>query len=239
MKDVIITGARKLDLSNFINIPGTNIAIASVEPDYSKGTEGYTWENSHFAIAERDTWMPTIWRFMPHLVNVIQAQKGNQKAYDGNGNQLDSRVLGDAYLHRVSSHINGGAWSHLNGMFVSNNQGFKKLGIKYVVGVDLDARKLSFEEVPLEECVFEDCFVELDGLNSQGLPRKKSHVQEYSRGDNLGYGRLYEGGVAWFSANSGWAYLGCSRNPLNCNASLGVLVCAEGAAPKVSQAKLK
>jgi len=227
--DVQIISSPVIDRRDFILIPNSNIGIAKFEQDYSKGEN---WEDSHFTLAEKYLWMPRLDRVIPHYQNVVQAYRGNGEIYDLLGNQITDEELEDVYLHLTKNHINNGAWSWINAKFTEAKEGFNKMGLEVVSKVDLNERKFDFEITPLEEFVLEDCYVDLDSFNSQGLPTKRSNVQKYSSGDNLYFRFPRKGYVARFGAGSGRAGLDCDRDPSYSDPSLGVLACAEGAHKK-------
>jgi hypothetical protein len=68
----------------------------------------------------------------------------------------------------------------------------------------------------LENCIMEDCEVDLSSFNKQGLPTKK--------GNSFGYWfpRSDNNSVARFLAYSDWAYLSCFGNPSLSNGGRGV-----------------
>ena len=68
----------------------------------------------------------------------------------------------------------------------------------------------------LEEYVTKNSWIDVSSFNKQGLPTKKSKAQK------LYYYFPVNDTVAGFCADSGWAVLGCYRNPLGSYPSLGV-----------------
>jgi len=210
-----------IKLEDYIQIPNTyNLVISKYEPDEFKGLK---WEETHFKLHENGLFMPSPALFMPYFLNVIEAHKGKRKLYDGAGKVLDRNEIEDIYKHLTTNHINGGAWAWLNSKFSKDNQ-----DKWYIETANVVNDKLEFDKSSLEACLTEDCYIDFNSLNKQGLPIRKSTNQEYKQGENIYYWHPRADRVARFNAYSDGAYLGCDGDPAGSGSSLGVFTCAEG-----------
>jgi len=136
-----------------------------------------------------------------------------KKVYNGSGMLIDSKVLEGVYdeIFKVRAPWRA-EW--LDADFNVINQ---VLHINYnhrIVNSSLQPQNSE----PLEACLMKNCYVDLASANKQGLPIKESKTKEiyywYPRNDN--------NSVAWFDADSDWAYLGCIRLPRYSYSELGV-----------------
>lgn len=222
-----------INRADYIVLPQHSLLIAKYEPDEFKG---FKWENKdnpkegvHYKLRQKGLQMPTLLQLRTHFNNIVESYKGNRKLVDGNGRQLPRNEIEDLYKHYTTNHINGGAWTWLNARFVQGS-GFNNLNLESVRKVNPDGT-FNVTAAPLEDCIWEDCYVTFD-MNAQGLPTRKSSNQNYSTGENLKFYYPRQDRVAGFNAYSGRASLSCSRDPASSNAWLGVFACAAGAAPK-------
>ena len=224
----IITPVDIQNPESYLTVPDTNLLIAKYEPDWTKGAN---YKDTAVKVFEKGLKIPPPSEFMKHFLNVVNAYHNISKLYDGSGNIVQGKELEDIYKHLTTNHINNGAWSWLNGRFVSGS-GFKELDLETIIGIDKKGDLVTHKE-PLEECIWEDCFVELE-FNRQGLAIKKSKIQKYIQGENLKfwYPRGEEA-VAGFNADGDRAFLYCGRNPDDSSSALGVFVSAEGTPKKI------
>ena len=205
-----------IDLSNYLIIPGTNSCIVKIEEDWTKGKE---YEPSHKIVLERGLEVPTAAIFTSHLINIINAYNNKLDVYQADGNKISREELENIYKHLTTAHINGGAWTWLNGKFLQGS-GFNNFDLETITGLDSNGN-LTTKREPLLECLFEDCYVDLE-FNKQGFPIKKSRKQEYVQGKNIYFWYPRENCVARYVADSGRSYLRCDRNPYYSYSSLGV-----------------
>jgi hypothetical protein len=195
------------------------------------GANGKNYEDTHKFVLNQGLYMPTPQIFMTYFNRVMTAYAGSSKLFDGNGSEIKGSELEDLYLHLTKNHKNRygnsgvGTWTWLNAKFV-NGIGFRNLDLETVVG--LGNGTLQTKTAPLEQCGWDDEFVNLD-FNSQGLAKTKSKSQKYNQGSNIYFWFPREGCVARFGADSGRADLSCDRDPSDSYSSLGVYACAEGA----------
>ena len=206
---------------DYIRIPNTNVVIARQETN-----KGLKWEDTHYALADNGLFMPTPDLFMPYFIQVRDASQGKVKLYTADNKEIPRDEIEDLWKYLSSGHRNG-CWTWLNAKF-------QKLPQSNNWGTELDCRvnfsgtekKLTGSSGFLEDCIREDCFVDLE-FNKQGFPTKKSQDQKYKQGENIYYWHPRNNAVAWFLADSGWADLNCSRSPGDSVASLGVFSCAD------------
>ncbi|MDD5192576.1 MAG: hypothetical protein PHH54_01570 [Candidatus Nanoarchaeia archaeon] len=222
-----------IDTSRYIQVGinglyGKPVVISPYEVQESNNK---TYEDTHKFALQKGVYIPTPKIFMAHLVNVVNAAKGNNKLSYSDGTPVSKTEAKEIYKHLTINYKdifgknNPGAWTWLNAKFVKGN-GFNNLALETITGID-NKGNLIRTNADLENCLPEDCFADLD-FNSQGLAVKKSTNQDYSRGDNIKFWYPRNGAVAGFDAYSGRASLDCDRYPGYRGASLGVFVCAEG-----------
>ncbi len=204
--------------ADYVRIPGTTTLISKYEQ-----FKGLKWEPTHFKLAENGLFMPTPALFMPYFLNVVKAHEKKVALHDGNGTFLSEKEIEDIYKHLTTNHIDSGAYSWLDAKF-------SKVGDDCLIESDhkvINKTELKGKKAPLENCLWDDCLVELI-FNSQGLPTQKSTAQKYQQGKNIYFYHPRDGAVARFVADSGGAFLSCDRNPDFSYSSLGVFSCAEG-----------
>ena len=226
----------KINLSDYVNI-GINGLYGSpglISKFELPGYNNLDYEKTHFKLLENGLYMPSPAIFMTHFNNVMNAYNRKSKLVDGIGDEINGNELDDIYKHLTKNHIasygepdKAGAWAWLNSKFKNEN---KKWNVEIVEGID-NQGNLIIKSSPLEDCLKEDCFVDLD-FNSQGLAIRKSKKQNYEQGKNIKFWYPRNGAVAMFIADSDRAGLYCSWDPGYSYPSLGVFACAEGTAQK-------
>ena len=219
-----LTISTSINPIEYLQIPNSNIIIAKYEPDWTKG---FNYEIAHKTVLNKGLFIPTPDIFMRHFLNVLSAYNSGGNLYDGNANQVIGKELEDVYFHLTKDRINGGAWSWLNGKFVTGT-GANNLDLEKISGIDASGNLIT-NKARLEQCVSEKCFID-STFNSQGLPVNKSQNQSYIQGQNVYFWIPVKDKVARFGADSGRAGLYCDWDPADSNASLGVFTCAEGVA---------
>ena len=206
---------------------GKPVAISRFElPGYNNTK----WEKEHFKLHENGLYMPTPSIFMKHFKNVVDAFNNNKTLYYANNSPVSKDDIKDIYLHLTKDHIaiygsNPGAWTWLNARFVKGS-GFNNLDLETVIGANKNT--LIRREEPLEQCLFEDSYAEIE-FNSQGLAVKKYKDDSYKQGKNIKFWYPRKDAVARFLADSDGADLNCLRDPDYSYSGLGVFGCAEGA----------
>ena len=178
--------------------------------------KGKTWNKNHFALAEEGLFMPPPNLFMLHYSKVRDAAQGKLILYDGNKDAI-LRVEAEDIWNSLSSQYRGGCWTWLDAKFKKING---VLHINYNHGfVDGELQPQKTEK--LEDCVNEDCFVDLI-FNNQGLPIQKSKKQKYQQGNNIYFYHPKNGSVARFFAGLGGAVLDCYGDPGDSGPAIGV-----------------
>lgn len=171
--------------------------------------------------------VPRSSKLVTQLINVNKALDRKGVLYDASGKLIEGRRLKDyAYV------LNHNCWAWLNESF-EKGDGFLDLNVVYITG--LENRKPVFQKEPLQSCLEQDCYADLESMNSQGFLTKKSCIQKYEPGKSVYFERPIEGKAVGFRAVSDYAYLDCDLSPQSADARLGVFAsCAEGASAEKS-----
>ncbi|MBS3092513.1 hypothetical protein J4466_03785 [Candidatus Pacearchaeota archaeon] len=167
--------------------------------------------------------------FMANYINVNEALQGRSVVYDASGNLVAGRKL-EGYADK----LNHDSWVYLNAQFPKEQEkdaGFLGLDLVAITGLDKEG-KLVIKRIPLETCLEEDCWADLESLNSQGFPTKKSPIKIYEPGKSIYFLYPRENFVAGFNAGSDGAGLNCGRYPQYSNSTLGVFPVARSATQK-------
>ncbi len=217
-----------INLSDYVKIPGTTVLIQKYQSE-----NGLNWEDTHYKLAENGLFMPTPFLMMRHLVNVIDAFKGNAFLFDGNG-PIPLNETEEIY-HYLTKNNKGGVWSWLDMKFKepSNpNQGSYDIETNHRVILNGSNKELTKDISQSFGYVVKDCYVDLE-FNQQGLPIKISDEQKYQQSRNIYFYKPRKDTVAGFRASSDGAFLSCVVDPAGSGARLGVLACAEGTEKKI------
>jgi len=175
-------------------------------------------------------------RLIQHLMNVNSAMKGEGVLYDASGNLIE----GDK-LVQYAEGLYHNRWAYLNGRFPQERKkGTGHNGLDFVI-VNADG---SETRAPLKPCLQTACYAELGSMNEQGLLTRQDSIQQYKPGENLYFyppvlrkDKPEDGYVARLVADPVVARVYCLRHPDVALASLGGIVCAEGAVAKSGEAK--
>ena len=200
----------------YYQVPNSSIVIAKAET-----LKGLDWNKTHEDLQKQKLRMPLVPEFMNHFVNVLNAHKKSSQLLYADGTLVSKSEVEDLYRYLTTNHRSG-CWTWLDAKFEETNGIWQ---VKYAHRFN-NGNLIAGKTEKLENCLREDCFVELD-FTKQGLPIKKSATQEYHRGSNIQYWHPRKDSVARFNADSDRAVLYCGRVPTNTNASLGVFACAE------------
>ena len=181
--------------------------------------------------------IPTPAIFMPHYINVNEASQGKNVLYDANGDVIEKERL-----HEYAAKLNRGCWVWINAMFPkekTKDTGFKGLDLAIING--FEEEQPIFKREPLERCLEDDGWADLESLNRQGFPTEKAKIGKYELGKTIYFLAPFlreddpeVGFVAGFVADSDGAFLYCYWGPQYSDAVLGVFLCAEGTAQKNS-----
>ena len=201
------------NLQDYIRVAGTGYVIAKAQTD-----NGLKYEPTHLQVLQRGLEIPTPALFTTHLLNVIKAKKGKLRLYDGLG-----QVLGNSEVEQIYNGLTSDCWTWLNAGFkkVRDGEGYQAFDLERVVGLDSKG-DLVKQTAPLEQCLMEDCFINLNEnqFNNQGLATKKSSARGHQQGKVIKFWHPRNNRVTGFGANSDRAYLYCVRDPDYSNDSL-------------------
>lgn len=200
--------------SDYVQIPYQHYAIAIGETDFN-----LDYHETHKAVLKRGLYVPKPKEFMDFHNHIIYCYKNEKPIFDAAGNKISDKVKKDLYKRLTSD-----CWSWLNGKFKISDA---KNSIEYITDLDSNNNLLTRTE-DLEDCLMEDCYVDFEILNSQGLPTRKYSKQNYVKEDNIYFWYPRNGQVARFYAYSGGAILVCDRDPSDRYSSLGVFALVEG-----------
>jgi len=209
----------EITLSDYIQIPGTDILIAKQET-----LEEENWENTHYKLAENELFMPSPAIFMPYFVKVRDAAQGSLTLFDGNNNPISRDEAEDLWKYLSTEH-RGGCWTWLDAFFTNTGKGI----IAYDNKVQRNpngSKVLRYTFHNLESTLNGDCYVNID-FNKQGLPKSQSAHQEYKQGENIYYASPKNTDVAIFYVDASGAGLGCDTVPSIPYPKLGVFACAK------------
>ncbi len=203
-----------INRADYIQVPQSRILIAKAETH-----KGKTWHETHYALQETGLYMPAVCEGITHWLNVREAALTNNRIlYDGNNAPIRKEEAVDLWNYMSSGH-RGGCWSWFDAFFTDENT----LHQYHLMNKDAAGKKtLESQSKPALQCpIKENCYVELD-FNSQGMPLKKSSMQQYQQGQNLYFYFPRSNAVARLSAGAGLVSLDCCRVPRSSDASLGV-----------------
>ncbi len=210
---------------NYVVIPNTNILIAKTQSH-----NNLQWQETKDALAKDNKFMPWPSLFMQYYAAVISASQGKTTLYDGAGRIIDSTEIQQLYTY-LTGKASDTPWVWLDAKFEAGNG---------VNGLDIIISELNAQGIinnirqPLQPCLLEDCFADLDSLNAHGLLTKKSKQQKYLPANNIYFWYPRVNAVARFDAVAGRSFLDCDRYPRDAGSSLGVFECAPQAPRKVT-----
>jgi hypothetical protein len=187
-----------------------------------QGFNGKNYLDTHSNVISAGLYIPSSAKFMPQVRNVNEALKETIPLYDTSGKLIEGERL-----NKYAQTINRASWVWLNSGF-PKGKGFNGLDLATITGLDERGNPV-MSIAPLEDCLEEDCWADLESLNKQGFPTKKAPIESYKPGKTFYFWTPREGAVARWFANSGRAGLICGRFPANRSGSLGVFASAEGA----------
>ena len=181
--------------------------------------------DAHREAFRRNLKIPTIQIFLPHYTDVNEALEHRAVLYNASG-----KVIPDRKLKGYARTLNSKCFVHLNAEFPGEQEsgtGFLGLDLAVITGFDSEGNPV-ISRSPLEDCLEQSCWAELESSNSQGLPTRESKIERYIPGKVIYFWHPMKGTAAGCDANSDRVYLNCVRNPDYSNSALGVFLCAEG-----------
>ena len=209
------------NLNGYIWVPSINLHFAK-----NRDLNGKTWNqamdiiyNQGINVKGQRAEMPTPFEFMS-CINYLSSGK-----VDGLSELERQDILND--ILKLGSYR--GNW--LNARFVKLGKGFKNLGMEKVVFNSVGKRDIITK--PLEQCLWQDGWADINSGNSQGLLTNE-YGSGYEQGKNIYFWYPRETGVARFGAGSDGAGLRCDWGADFSNPSLGVRLVVR---PKGASAK--
>jgi hypothetical protein len=190
-----------------------------------QGINGLNYQDAQVKALQDNLNLPTLRTFITQYQNANKALNGEAVLYDASGKLIEGEQL-----RNYASRLNSDCWTWLNAGFEAGS-GCLGLDLVTVAGLNKDG-SLSTKKVPLEDCLQEDCWAEVESANNQGLLTRKSSHQDYEAGKVVYFYHPRKNSVAGFDADSVRAGVGCSGVPRDSYPALGVFPCAEGDAKK-------
>jgi len=177
----------------------------------------HNWNDTHKLLQENNRFMLTL----PEMYDFIQQLKEGIEGLIEVHNVSNDIILIDELIKIYDEMLKIGNWraEWLDARFEKRKDG---LYVHYDHRIQQDDSLKPLKTEKLEDCVREDCYVDLSSFNKQGMPIKKLNVQSYVQGKNIYYWSLVNGKVARLFAVSAGAYLDCSRDPSGLDDRLGV-----------------
>lgn len=172
--------------------------------------QGLDWYKTHEVLNKEGYFMPTPRQFFDFL-DLLRSSK---RLYDGTGKKLSTVesdeskaiILDDILTQRErwrAEHLDAYFFVYDETMFVAYNHR------------TIHGKLRAIRTEPLEECVMQNCYVNLTGINKQGLPTRKSNTQTHRQGKNIYFFPPYNNSVAGFRADSIKVDFYCNWNPLD------------------------
>ena len=209
------------DLKDYIWVPSIKLYVAK-----ERDLNGLSWNqatdkiyNQGINVAGQRAEMPTPFEFISYLKYLLS---GNIKGLAESERQ---NILND--ILKIGKYI--GNW--LNAKFVEQNKGFNNFGIETLT---LDSSGKPAKKVePLEPCLLQDGWADINSGNSQGL-LTKSYGSSYEQGKNAYFWYPRNTAVARWGAFSVRAGLYCDSGADYSYPALGVrlVVRPKGASSK-------
>ena len=164
--------------------------------------------------------MPPPNLFMLHYSKVRDAAQGKLILYDGDNNEIPKKEAIEHWNYLSSTdRVDEICWTWLDAYFERRQDGLYLLTDHKVINNKLEL--LTNKLGKLEDCVSNDCYVDLD-FNRQGLPTQKSTKKKYQQGNNIYFWHPRDKSVARFGADSCGAGLICDWGPGGSSPAIGV-----------------
>lgn len=211
LKKPVLMKAEELDLSKFVILDGRLNSYPDIYLAKQRTNHSLEWHNAHKEIYEID---PTLYMESPiMLMDLISDLKSGKKIYNGNGNKINSKES-EQILDEILGIRNPlrGEWLNASFEIVKGHRLYIKSNHRFI-----DGKLVTEHTEPLEDCLMEDCRVNLLSANRQGFPTRREK-------DGVNYFYPINNSVARFVAFSGWVVLDCDGGPLLSGPALGVRV---------------
>ncbi len=220
MVDYVLHQERRLIVpknpSDYIVIPKTRLLIGR---EQSHGNLDFNQMNR--TLSDEGHFMPSPSIFMPYRNQVLKASNSDITLYDGKGRRI-SRKDAQQLAHKLTKDC----WTYLYAVFAYDTKGEMQVTYNRIKGKD--SIEEVTEELRLPKGIKYGDLVDL-AFSRQGMPVRKSIVQEFDPNKNVFFYNPPGGSVARLGANAGRALLDCYGDPQDSVAALGVFACAAGA----------
>lgn len=188
----------------------------------NQGYNGHNQKDTIVRVLKTGLSVPRASKFVRQLLNVGDAVEGKGVLYDASGKLIEESRLGQ-YANTLFH--NCWVWSAES---LRKGEGFLDSEVVTITGLDKHGNPI-YQAEPLERCLEQDCYADLDSMNSQGFLTRKSLTQKYIPGKNTFFRHPRADSAVGFNASSGNALFNGYWGPLYADARLGVFTCAEGA----------
>ncbi|MBI2667179.1 hypothetical protein HYX17_00225 [Candidatus Woesearchaeota archaeon] len=196
LKKNVLIKAEELDLSRFIILDGRIGCYPDIYLAKERTRFGLKWYDSHKVLHETDSNLSMESPIM--LIDLISDLRSGKKLYNGNGTKMGSKES-----EQILDEIVGvrkplrGEWLNASFEIVKGHGLYLKSNYRFI-----DGKLVPEHNEPLEQCIMEDCRVNLLSANRQGFPMRKDS-------DGVSYFYPRHGAVAMFDAYSDGTILYC------------------------------
>jgi len=205
---------------NYALIQERTKAVCAISMAQGYNDEG-NQEDTIIKVLKAGLKVPRASRFIRQLLNVDQAFQGKRFLYDAAGNLIENCRLRD-YAHTLENDHR--VWSP---EFFKKGGGYLGLDVVTISGLDEGGNPV-YKKEPLEECLKENCYADLDSANSQGFLTRKAKTQEYKPGKTITFHYPKKGSAVRFCGHSVGAVFSCDWDPQYSACGLGAFTCTEG-----------
>ncbi len=209
-------------------------------------TQGYNGRNNQddtiIKVLETGLRVPRASRFIRQLLNVNQAFQGKGVLYDASGNLIKRDRL-EKYIRTLN--YDYWVWSP---EFFEAGKGHLDLDVVTISELDERGDPV-YKREPLERCLEDDCYADLDSANSQGFLTQRSKTQKYEPGKIVYFYCPTEISKAYycprinkavgFDAAPDGADFSCNVDPRNSDSKIGAFTCVEEVKTKKESSKNK
>lgn len=191
----------------------------------TQGYNGDDQENTITKVLKAGLGVPRASRFIRQLLNVNQAVQEKGVLYDAFGNLIKGDRL-EKYAHTLNhGHL---VWSPES---FKKGEGHLDLDVVTISGLNEKGNPI-YKTEPLERCLEDDCYADLDSVNSQGFLTKRAKTQKYEPGKTIHFYYPRQDSAVRLDAYLEYALFSCNGDPQFSNDGLGVFTCVEEAKTK-------
>ncbi len=208
----------KINPQNYALIQEGDKAVCAIS--MTQGYNGDKQEDTIIRVLKAGLKVPRASRFIRQLLNVNQAVQEKGVLYDAFGNLIKGDRL-EKYVHTLND--NHWVWSPES---FRAGKGYLGLDVVTISGSDERSNPV-YKKEPLEECLEEDCYADLNSANSQGFLTKKARTQKYEPGKTIYFNYPRQDFAVWFRASPSLASFSCNEIRQLSAGGLGVFACVE------------